>query len=451
MYLQGWQHFLLTILVASISGSGFCIKADAAKVKQSDRLYCHNQIDNEEKYFYIENRNSTICQTSTNSPLSQLDGFDSLSRQQILSDIIAAKSPTPEVIPTDEPDFILPNHSISQQNNESPQLEGQPGFVPQPNQKPMEPLLNSPPVNYGARLERLRQRLREAKQPSSEGESYRELGLRVRERTLPAPIEQPPQPPIEKPRDKFKPIGSLQAYVGYFHTDNVFSSDTSPIEDGLFFYGLRLASAYFPLGKSTYLSGSIEGNLIRYVDQTKYNYNQLAFNLGIYQQFSKRMYGEIGWSNQQFFYAKNSDVFQAGNRFLNENSLYLSLGRRDPLTDKLTLDSFYELSWKLADPDDRSRIMNSFWLSLSYSLQKPLKIGLNYQLNLSDFTERDRQGVAHRTDQYHRLYGSIIYRISGSSSLNLQTGFSFGDSTASNIDFESWFLNINYHLKIGEF
>lgn len=434
-------------MVASISGSGFCIKADAAKVKQSDRLYCQNQIGNEEKNFYFENTNSTICQVSTNSSLSELDGFDRVSTRQILLDVIAAKSLTPEVIPA----YELPNLSISQQNNESPQLEGQPGFVPQPNQKPMEPLLTSPPLNYSERLERLRQRLRKAKQPSSEAESYRELGLRVRERALPAPIEQPPQPPTERPRDKFKPIGSLQAYVGYFHTDNIFSSDTSPIEDGLFFYGLRLASAYFPLGRSTYLSGSIDGNLIRYVDQPKYNYNQLVFNLGIYQQFSKRMYGEIGWSNQQFFHAKNSDVFQVGDRFLNENSLHLSLGRRDPLTDKLTLDSFYELSWKLADPDDRSRIMNSFWLSLSYSLQKPLQVGLNYQLNLSDFTESDRQGVAHRTDQYHRLYGSIIYRVSGSSSLNLQTGFSFGDSTASNIDFESWFLNINYHLKIGEF
>jgi hypothetical protein len=157
------------------------------------------------------------------------------------------------------------------------------------------------------------------------------------------------------------------------------------------------------------------------------------------------MYGEIGWTNQQLFYAKNSEFFQAGDRFLNENSLYLSLARRDPLTDKLMFDSFYEFSWKLSDPENRSRIVNSLWLSLSYYIQKPLQVGLNYQLNLSDFSARDRH------DQYHRLYGSIIYRLSNSSSLNFQTGYSFGDSTARNIDFESWFLNISYNLKIGEF
>ncbi|BCL36382.1 hypothetical protein NSMS1_28290 [Nostoc sp. MS1] len=334
------------------------------------------------------------------------------------------------------------NPRTSQVNEESPQLEGQPSNLSPPDQKPIEQLLESP-IDNNDRLERLRRRLRQ-KQPTSQTESSQELGLRIRQRPLPPPIEQPPLPP-EETVSSFKPIGSLQAYVGYFHSDNIFSSNVLPTDDGLFFYGLRLASAYFPIGKKTYINGSIDGNLIRYSDQSKYNYNQLVFNLGIYQQLAKRMYGEVGWTNQQLFYARNSEFFQAGDRFLNENSLYASLGRRDPITDKLMFDSYYEFSWKLADPESRSRIVNSLWLSLSYYLQKPLQVGVNYQLILSDFSERDR------SDQYHRLYGSIIYRLSNSSSLNFQTGYSFGDSTANNIDFESWFLNISYNLKIGEF
>ncbi|MBD2346091.1 hypothetical protein [Anabaena subtropica] len=458
MYFQGWKSFFLTILVVSSSASSYCISANAVSVKYSDRLYSPNKLGKKEINVDITKKNHVISSTSNieadNYQLPRLDMFDMVSIQEMPLNNIETKTLTVQAIPiTENTSTSIDSQSVSQDNNEPLPLEGQPNSFPPPNQKPIEKLLDSPPVNNNERLERLRRRLRETKQPNSEAESYRELGLRVRERALPPPIKQPPQPPVEEPKAKFKPIGSLQAYVGYFHSDNIFSSDISRIEDGLFFYGLRLVSAYFPLGGQTYLNGSIDGNLIRYVDQSKYNYNQLVFNLGIYQQLSKRMYGELGWSNQQLFYAKNSDVFQAGDRFLNENSLHLSLGRRDPLTDKLMLDSFYQLSWKLADPDNRSRIINSFWLSLSYYLQKPLQVGLNYQLNLSDFTERDHPGwgVTHRNDQYHRLYGSVIYRLSNSSTMNLQTGFSFGDSTASNIDFESWFLNINYSLKLGEF
>jgi hypothetical protein len=446
MYLQGWNKFLLTILVASSSTSIYCIGADAASIQESDRLtYCNNLA--QKKIIFTKTENTyKVCQfyqiKAGISQVPQYLVFDMASIQQMPLNPLQTTFPTAQAVD---------NSKASQVNNESPPLEGQPSNLSPPDQKPIEQFLE-PPIDNNERLERLRRRLRQ-KQPASQTESRRELGLRIRARTLPPPIEQPPLPPQEEPVPKFKPIGSLQAYVGYFNSDNIFSSDISPIDDGLFFYGLRLASAYFPIGKKTYINGSIDGNLIRYSDQSKYNYNQLVFNLGVYQQLSKRMYGEIGWTNQQLFYARNNEVFQAGDRFLNENSFYVSLGRRDPITEKLMFDSFYEFSWKIADPESRSRIVNSVWLSLSYYLQKSLQVGVNYQLNLSDFSERDglRPAIGDRSDQYHRLYGSIIYRLSNSSSLNFQTGYSFGNSTANNIDFESWFLNISYNLKIGEF
>jgi hypothetical protein len=447
MYLQGWKKFLLTVLVSSSSASIDCIVADAASVQQSDRLKCRSDLGDQQIIFPNSENNYHICQSNQIKvdiyQVPQYHVFNMVSTQQMPLNIAKAKLLTAQAI--DESNFTSIDHSrTSQVNNEPPQLEGQPSDLSPPDQKPIQQLLE-PPIDYNERLERLRRRLQKITQPDSQVQSRPELGLRIRARALPPPIEQPPLPPVEQPVPEFKPIGSLQAYVGYFQSDNIFSSDISPTDDGLFFYGLRLASAYFPIGAKTYINASIDGNLIRYVDQSRFNYNQLLFNVGIYQQLSKRMYGEIGWTNQQLFYAKNSEFFQAGDRFLNENSLYLSLARRDPLTDKLMFDSFYEFSWKLSDPENRSRIVNSLWLSLSYYIQKPLQVGLNYQLNLSDFSARDRH------DQYHRLYGSIIYRLSNSSSLNFQTGYSFGDSTARNIDFESWFLNISYNLKIGEF
>lgn len=447
MYLQGWKKFLLTILVSSISASIYCIGADAASIQQSDRLKCRSELGHKKIIFTSSENNYQICQShEIKVDISQVPPyhvFNMVSTQQMPLNIAKAKLLTAQII--DENNFTsIDNSRTSQVNNEPPQLEGQPSDLSPSEQKPIQQLLE-PPIDYNERLERLKRRLQKITQPDSQVQSRPELGLRIRARALPPPIEQPLLPPVEQPVPKFKPIGSLQAYVGYFHSDNIFSSDISPTDDGLFFYGLRLASAYFPIGDKTYINASIYGNLIRYVDESRFNYNQLLFNVGIYQQLFKRMYGEIGWTNQQLFYARNSEFSQAGDRFLNENSLYLSIGRRDPLTDKLMFDSFYEFSWKLADPENRSRIVNSLWLSLSYYLQKPLQVGLNYQLYLSDFSARDRH------DQYHRLYGSIIYRLSSSSSLNFQTGYSFGDSTERNIDFESWFLNISYNLKIGEF
>jgi hypothetical protein len=304
--------------------------------------------------------------------------------------------------------------------------------------------LQVPEIDNAQRLQRLLQRLQENKQPPPTQDSYGELGkLVVREQQLEQ--QQPPQPPEPQPR----PIGYLQANVGYFHTNNIFSSKVDPVEDGLIYSGLTLASAPLALGSRTYLNGSINGNLIRYVNQSKYNYNQLRFNVGVYQQLSPRMYGEIGWSNQQLFYARNGSNFDAGDRFLNENSFRLSLGRRDPLTPRLMLDSFYELRLSLTDPpskqENRDRVIHSVWISLNYYLKQSLQVGLNYQFGLSDFTRRDRE------DQYHRLYGHFTYGISNYTNLSLQGGATIGGSTDRNIDFDGWFFSVNYNLELGRF
>lgn len=371
----------------------------------------------------------------------------SIGLKGLYSQLLPDSTQPPTVEDNSQPSPTL-NQNVGdlQTQNDPPPLEAPPGTFPNPSLEQREQLLDSPQTNYDERREELRRILQQTQ--SSPSTSNPELGLRIRPRTLPqSPIEQQPLPTIEKPVVQFKPLGYLQARVGYFNSSNIFSASVDPVEDSLIFYGLTLASAYFPLGSNTYITGSIDGNQIYYLDQSIYNYNQLRFNLSLYRQLSQRMYGEISWSNQLLFYANNGDNFKAGDRFLNENSIRLSLGRRDPLTTKLVLDSFYELSLNLSDPENRSRIINSFWLSLSYLLQKPLQVGINYQLNLSDFTNRPDS----REDEFHRLFGHLTYRVSTYSNLNLQGGVSFGDSNAPNIDFDGWFFSLNYSWNLGQF
>ena len=110
--------------------------------------------------------------------------------------------------------------------------------------------------------------------------------------------------------------------VGYFHTSNIFSSRNNPVDDGLIFSGLSLAAAPFKIAPKTFLNGSIDGNIIRYSENSEFDYNQIRFNLGIYRQLTSKMYGEIGWNNQQLFYSRDSDSFNfsSGDKFLIENS-----------------------------------------------------------------------------------------------------------------------------------
>ncbi|MBD2509175.1 hypothetical protein H6G91_18080 [Nostoc muscorum FACHB-395] len=433
MRLKNWKNLFFCILLASSGGSWCCIRVDAAESANTgiwrSKNLASTQVTDQLCQKFQQRVINSLCQQSSES--QTLDSQIPLNLAQ----------QTPATTQTDQdPTEEFRN---TQKQNDPPPLESQPSVLPTSPSDSKEELLNTPDINYSQRLERLIELLRSPKS-SPEPDSDRELGLRIRLR----PLELPPLPPIEQPVPKFKPIGYLQGRVGYFQTTNIFSSDDSPIEDGLIISGLTLTSAYLPLGSKTFLNGSIDGNLIRYINQSQYHYNQLRFNLSVYQQLSQRMYGELSWSNQQLFYANSSDrldSFKAGDRFLNENSLQLSLGRRDPLTPKLTLDTFYELSINFADPQSRDRIINSFWVSLNYYLQEPLQVGIDYQVNFSDFTQRNRE------DQFHRIFGHLNYRISDTTYMNVQAGMSLGSSTAENIDFDGWFFSINYYLQLGRF
>lgn len=409
MQPKGWKNLCFWILVASSSATWCCTKVDAAWATNSE----------------LGQDKDELASKIPSLGAVQVTNWKDLTHWQLQAQ--STETPPPQTAP--------PNN---------PPLEGQPSNFPTPPTAPIEQRLQVP-EDRNQRLQRLLRRLEEKKQQSGEAGSFGELGrLLVREK----PLEQLPPPP-QRPIAQRQPVGYLLAHVGYFHTNNIFSSEIDPIQDGLIYSGLTLASAPLRLGSKTYLNGSIDGSIIRYIDQSQFNYNQIRFNAGIYHQLSQRMYGEIGWTNQQLFYARNGTFFNAGDRFLNENSVRLSFGRRDPLTRQLVLDSFYELRYSLTNPpsgqDNRDRITNSLWLSLNYYWKPSLQVGLNYQFNLSDFTHRDRE------DQYHRIYGHLNYGLSTYTNLSLQGGVTLGSSNESNIDFDGWFFTVNYNLELGRF
>ncbi|NJR49747.1 MAG: hypothetical protein HC780_09430 [Leptolyngbyaceae cyanobacterium CSU_1_3] len=250
------------------------------------------------------------------------------------------------------------------------------------------------------------------------------------------PIEKPPAPTVAK-----QPSVYLLARADYFKTSNVFSG-VDPVGDGLIRSGLTLF--YAPaIGSRTYLITSIDANLIRYTSLGStnnrigtatfgsLNYNELRFRAGIWQQFSPRMSGEIGWSNQQLFTTREGlkDALR-GDRFLNDHSIRLELSRQDPLSSKLSLSTFYQFRASFADPRDRNRLINSLIASLSYTLSPSLQTALDYQVAWSHFTQQPRDDV------YHQLVGRLTYTVTPQSQLNLFGGFSFGSSSDSSINFD---------------
>ncbi len=292
-------------------------------------------------------------------------------------------------------------------------------------------------------------RVRELEEPN-QAQANSELGvLRIRELEVPLQTdsdlelgnlrirEQEVQPPQKVESPQHQTTARLLAQVGYFQTNNIFSG-IDPVNDGLISSGLTLLVAP-ALGSKTALVTAIDGSLIRYVDQSEFNYNQLRFRAGIHQQLTPKVYGEIGWSNQQLFRDK------VGDRFLSENSIRLAFQRRDRLSDKLRLNTFYEFRFSDANPESRSRIINSLSVSLSYYVKRNLQVGLDYQFALSNFTQRERE------DQYHRILGRLNYGISRDSQINLQGGLTLGNSSQANIDFDNFFFSVTYTIELGKF
>lgn len=253
-----------------------------------------------------------------------------------------------------------------------------------------------------------------------------------------------PVQPVQPPPPARQPVVYLLGRLDYFRSSNVFSA-IDPVDDGLLRPGLTLFTAP-ALGRNTYFIGAIDGSLIRYNTQSQIDYNELQFRAGIFQRLSPTMFGEIGWSNQQLFIAGSKIAgLPIGTRFLNDHAIRLDLSRRDQLNKRLLLSTFYQLRLGFADPDNRSRVLNSFIASLSYDVQPNLQVGLDYQFALANFT------AIRRDDEYHQLAARLTYTALRNTQLNMFVGYSFGSSTDPTIEFNSLILGVSLSLNLGLF
>ncbi|MEM9006696.1 MAG: hypothetical protein AAGE59_24605 [Cyanobacteria bacterium P01_F01_bin.86] len=284
-----------------------------------------------------------------------------------------------------------------------------------------------------------------------------ELGI-LQLRPLPPAVPDPPDPaappePQEPPRRR--PFLYLTTYVSAFSSDNAFlRTDPIQIEEDLFIRGdtfIRpgISLTAFPsIGPRTFLLASVEASSLRYQEFEQASYNELRFRAGIRHSFTNRVYGQLSWSNQSLF----REGFDQDSRFFTQNSIELFLGRRDPLSSKLTLDTYYQGQLFFSNSrnprnvsNEASRLSQSLGASLSYQITPQLDSRLTYQIVVSDFTVISR----HETSQ--RITAQLRYSLSPSVRMSLFGGIGLGRSSESDVSFDNTFFGVSLDATLSLF
>jgi hypothetical protein len=256
-----------------------------------------------------------------------------------------------------------------------------------------------------------------------------------------------PSIPVPAPVPPAKPKWlSVTAWFNQISNSNAFSA-TDYKFDRAIRTGATL-SAIPALGPKTYLIGGIDGVITRY-NKFPIKYDELRLRLGIWQQLTARSYGEIGWSNQKLYLAKDGlrNVL-SGDQFIDENTIRLDLGRTDPLTKSLSLSSLYQFRQILSDREDKNRSNHNLSTSLNYRLSPNWNAGLDYYLSWAHYTNINRDDI------YQSLQLRTSYALSPRVQTNLFGGFNFGGSTEDStnlgfgasgrekLQYDGWFFGV---------
>ena len=240
--------------------------------------------------------------------------------------------------------------------------------------------------------------------------------------------------PIAPPRE---PVVFLQGQVTYLSSDNLFL-DVDPVGDA-FINPRVLLSAVPRLGPNTFFVGSVSAGGLRYFRIGDASYDELGASAGFYQQFDRNTYGLIGWGTQQLYRPGFTNQFYA------THNINAVIGRSDSLLPNLQLNSNYQASLGFAAPDDLSRLIQTVNLSLDYDIAPAIQMGVAYQLTLADFTRQERY------DTYHQILGQFVYRLTDRASLRLFGGFSFGQSSNPNVQFNDTILGVSVDFGVPLF
>jgi len=243
------------------------------------------------------------------------------------------------------------------------------------------------------------------------------------------------------PPPRRNPFLFLSIYGTASSSDNVFLVE-DPIQgrfgDNFIRSGVSI-TAFPALGPRTNLLVSARSNLLRYEAQSNSSYDELRFQTGVRHQFSERVYGQLSLSYQLLFDEGYTD------QFFSNTGVEVTIGRRDPLTPRLTLDSYYQGQVFFSDPERFSNVLNSVGAYLGYRISSQWDTGVGYRLTVSDFTQQSR----HET--YQRITGQLRYSITPSVRLSMFGGLSYGRSSASRITFDDTFFGISFDATVSIF
>ena len=245
-----------------------------------------------------------------------------------------------------------------------------------------------------------------------------ELGiLRLRER------------PLAKKKTPLKIPVFLVGNVGYIGNGNTLAG-VDPVNDRLFRRGLSLIASP-RLSKRTALIASVQGNLNRYDELSRLDYNEVRLQTSLRHVFTRNVYGDLGWTHRQLFLQEDGD------RFLYEHAAFASLTRRDKLTKKTSLTSFYNLRAGFADPETSSRLRNTLGVSLRHDITPALQASLTGRMTLTNFTQQSRQ------DFYSQALAQLSYKVSKNVRLSAFGSLTRGNSSNRRVDFDNSTIGVS--------
>lgn len=245
-------------------------------------------------------------------------------------------------------------------------------------------------------------------------------------------------PRQQQPPQRRQPDVQLLLRSSAFTSSNITSLEIFQPSDTVFINSATLLATP-KLGENTRLVAAAGGGLVRYADQGDFNYNYLNFNVGIQQRLTRGMYGQLGWVQERLY--RNG----SGDRLLLDDSLRLTVGRQDQLSDRLRLDSFYELRTSFATPNDQNRVANTLGARLRYDITPQLQGALDYRLSLKDFTQQDR------FDTQNQIGLEAIYSLNRDLFISGSASYLFGSSSDATVDLDNFSVGINIGLNLPLF
>jgi hypothetical protein len=249
-------------------------------------------------------------------------------------------------------------------------------------------------------------------------------------------IRDQPQIPVATARPPVK-IGFFSARLAIASSDNILLSvnDVGGLTGDTFLRPSIAFGVYPSLGPQTALIATADYGLQRYGAQSSLNYDDLRLRVGLRQGLTPRSYGQLIFTYQELYRPGGNR-----NRFFKNTALGLTLGRRDPITPRLALDTYYLIQFNGAQSTssgtatDFSRLFQSAGGYLGYDITPQIQAGISYQLNFIDYTAQDRY------DTFQQVLGQVVYRISPNLRFNVYGGVSFGRSSEPRVRFNDTFF-----------